>query len=639
MPRLRPGAPAALLTAAAIVLGGGLATAGTVGAAAPASAAASVPATPATLPSGIEDLARYVPADSCDALAKPGTIAFAEQLKSATGVGYTIPRNCGSDALSTSEHYDGRAVDWFTTIRDSTSKAKATAVINWLLATDAAGHQYANARRLGVMYIIWNNKIWGSYRASEGWREYSGCSALTSTAYDTTCHRNHVHFSLSWEGAHERTSWWTGAVARPEFGPCRVKDLNWAAPRSSANYGPCASYPKVSAPSGSSSLVQTLYGYSGMYLRLGSAGPAVATVQKAVGAGADGEFGPLTKAALGSWQERAGLKATGTTNVATWRALLRTGGVLPTSTPTTTTSTPRTTTSTPRTTTSTPRTTTSTPRTTTSTPRTTTSTPTPTVSAVKATRPGLTKDDEPDLLVRRRNNTLWLYPGTGTGRLGTPRRISRGWGKYSTFFSPGDFTGDGVADVIARRRDGTLVLRAGKGTGGVRPEVVIGRGWNAYGLLLSPGDFTGDGNADVIARDGAGQLHLFAGTGHGGLRKGVVIGRGWNMFDTVFSPGDFTGDGKADLLGRTPGGTLYLYAGNGRGTFAPPRRVVGTGWDWFARITGAGDLDGDGRDDLLALTASGRLYFYAGDGTGSFAAKARLVRTGMTGATFLTGVR
>ena len=84
---------------------------------------------------------------------------------------------------------------------------------------DKAGNRYANARRLGVMYIIWNDKMWSSYRPSEGWRPYSSCADTPASAYDTACHRNHIHLSLSWEGANGRTSFWTKQVAPSRLGP------------------------------------------------------------------------------------------------------------------------------------------------------------------------------------------------------------------------------------------------------------------------------------------------------------------------------------------------------------------------------------------------------------------------------------
>ena len=53
------------------------------------------------------------------------------------------------------------------------------------------------------MYIIHDRRIWGSYRATEGWRPYVGANP----------HTDHVHFSSSWAGAHKRTSWWDGTPA------------------------------------------------------------------------------------------------------------------------------------------------------------------------------------------------------------------------------------------------------------------------------------------------------------------------------------------------------------------------------------------------------------------------------------------
>ena len=140
-------------------------------------------------------------------------------------------------------------------------------MIGWLLARDADGNAYANARRAGVMYLIWNNRIWGAYRAADGWRPYASCASPPSSRYDTTCHRDHVHVSLSWEGAMARTSMWTGTPAAVDYGPCRDADLNWAAPYTGPRATPCPSYPRVSAPAGASALRRTLTTYSGMHAR------------------------------------------------------------------------------------------------------------------------------------------------------------------------------------------------------------------------------------------------------------------------------------------------------------------------------------------------------------------------------------
>jgi peptidoglycan hydrolase-like protein with peptidoglycan-binding domain len=331
---------AAAVLVATFVTSVGLAPLSAASAATTATITVSAPAAPTGLPTAIESLASYVPANSCDPHAKPGATALGDLLRATyPSSSYGIDRTCGTDPLPTSEHYDGRAIDWFVNVNDATQKAEAGAVIKWLFAKDAAGNPYANARRLGVMYLIWNNKIWGSYRASEGWRPYSNCATATAAANDTRCHRDHVHISLSWEGAMGHTSFWTKQVAVRDFGPCRAADLNWAAPYRVARTTACPRYARVAAPTGASALLKTLTTYSGMRLRRGDTGPVVRAVQQAIGTGVDGSFGPVTQTALKTWQTAHGLMATGVVNFPTWRALLKANAPAPAPTPTTTPST------------------------------------------------------------------------------------------------------------------------------------------------------------------------------------------------------------------------------------------------------------------------------------------------------------
>ena len=70
--------------------------------------------------------------------------------------------------------------------------------------------------RLGVMYIGWNDRIWRGYDTKRGWTELKGCFSTPSEGSDTVCHRNHIHISLTWDGASGRTSFWDGT---PMDGP------------------------------------------------------------------------------------------------------------------------------------------------------------------------------------------------------------------------------------------------------------------------------------------------------------------------------------------------------------------------------------------------------------------------------------
>ncbi|WP_030172945.1 peptidoglycan-binding domain-containing protein [Spirillospora albida] len=279
----------------------------------PASAAPATPAVPAGLPAAIEAASGYLPQVACDPVTRPGAKALGDLLRTTyPGTSYGLGRSCVD---GTTEHSDGRAVDWMIDSAVPAQKAKAEAFLSWLLATDAKGNKYAMARRLGVMYLIWDKKIFGLYRPQDGWRPYA-CSGTT------LCHQDHVHISLTWAGAMGRTSYWTQKAAAVDYGPCRPSDLNWAPPYQAARTAACPGYPVVKAPVGASALVAKLYRYSGAQVGPGSSGVVVTAVQQALGVGADGKFGAATKLAVVNYQKGRGLPQTGTMTADTWRALL-----------------------------------------------------------------------------------------------------------------------------------------------------------------------------------------------------------------------------------------------------------------------------------------------------------------------------
>jgi len=96
-------------------------------------------------------------------------------------------------------------------LRVPAQQAKATAFLDWLLAPGAGGWKAAMARRMGIMYIGWNNQIWRAYHPM-GWGELKGCFSKKSASYDTYCHRDHIHFSMTWDGAAGLTSYWDGSA-------------------------------------------------------------------------------------------------------------------------------------------------------------------------------------------------------------------------------------------------------------------------------------------------------------------------------------------------------------------------------------------------------------------------------------------
>jgi hypothetical protein len=150
----------------------------------------------------IEGYALYDPQTTCDPTPKPGTVALRNLLLSRypNTVSFGISRAC--DVGGTSEHKEGRAFDWGANVNNAAQRASVDDFLANLFATDQYGHRNALARRLGVMYVIWNQQIWGAYSADQGWRPYSGDSP----------HTDHVHISLSWAGARAETSFYSGNV-------------------------------------------------------------------------------------------------------------------------------------------------------------------------------------------------------------------------------------------------------------------------------------------------------------------------------------------------------------------------------------------------------------------------------------------
>ncbi len=175
-----------------------------------ASAAAAGPPVPVvpTFTSQPEALAPYEAGDTCDPVDKPGATKLANLIRQTYGsdqvIGISRPGDC---AALPSEHAEGRALDWMLNASNPKDFATAKTFLHWLLATDAQGNRYAMARRLGVMYIIWNKRMWRAYDPSRGWAPYTG----------SVPHTDHIHISLSLDGASGRTSFWTDHTLP---GPC-----------------------------------------------------------------------------------------------------------------------------------------------------------------------------------------------------------------------------------------------------------------------------------------------------------------------------------------------------------------------------------------------------------------------------------
>jgi hypothetical protein len=188
--------------------------------------AASVAASPfkSGFGPGIESFPSYEGQEICSPTAKPGVLAFRKVVLAAypgTGVG-GIERACHIGGRS--EHKEGRAWDWTVNVNVPYQRAAAESLIDWLTSEDRFGNGNAMARRVGIMYLIWNRKIWFP---GGGWQTYCvqkafGCHVPGDRKSLRHPHTDHVHFSFTWSGARKQTTYWkkrrsflTGAAASP----------------------------------------------------------------------------------------------------------------------------------------------------------------------------------------------------------------------------------------------------------------------------------------------------------------------------------------------------------------------------------------------------------------------------------------
>jgi hypothetical protein len=201
-------------------------------------------------------------------------------------------------------------------------------------------------------------------------------------------------------------------------------------------------------------------------------------------------------------------------------------------------------------------------------------------------------------------------------RLGEMRtRINSYIGSFADRYLDRDLDGDGRADLLVNQ--GGRVYLASTVDRGTWTTATIGTGWS-QARTVSPGDIDGNGHADMLLIDTAGRLRLYPGVAGGGVTSqgSRVIGTGWGSFNSIVG-GDWNGDRKPDLIARSADGRLWLYAGDGKARFARAK-LIGVGWNAFSSISLAPAF-ASGRPALVTeASTGGGVYAYPSNGRGGF---------------------
>ena len=154
-----------------------------------------------------EDYASYQPENACRDRPRAGTRQLAAWINKGFGGGAAVAslRRCDR---STSEHQDGRAIDWSMDARRKVDRREVRRLLDRLFAAEKGDEAHALARRMGIMYLIWDDQMYSAYRtggADHFERRDYGCGCGSTTQR----HRDHVHISLGLPGGRGATSWYT----------------------------------------------------------------------------------------------------------------------------------------------------------------------------------------------------------------------------------------------------------------------------------------------------------------------------------------------------------------------------------------------------------------------------------------------
>jgi hypothetical protein len=255
-------------------------------------------------------------------------------------------------------------------------------------------------------------------------------------------------------------------------------------------------------------------------------------------------------------------------------------------------------------------------------------------------------DGDQDLAVLSANGigSVNIYLGNGDGTFGTPKNFKVATASSgSRLLAIGDFNEDGIQDLVATNSSlNNVAVLLGKGDGTFNTEVSYAVTTTATGNLgqapwnVVAGDLDGDGNLDLaVASDNAGSVTILLGNGDGTFQTPTYIPTGGQQVGSV-AVADFNGDNKLDLATTSAGdNAVYVLLNttsrrNGFSFGAPTKNTMNSG-PYYLTI---GDFDRDGTPDIIsANNSSNNVGVLIGNGDGTFA-NAAIYGVGGAGAIF-----